>query len=373
VNIFSFSLKNLKRRKMRTGLAVLGITLGVMLITSLLTIMDGLEISVTESLELLSGNLIIQKKGAVDQSASIVNLSLISYLSENEDIKAISPEIYVPRAIRAGSIVRFITLIGITDSYREMVSQRYVKTGTYFNASDRGKALLGKKLAEYLGKNVGDTLIVDSMGLNITGIFETATFADFLVVIIPIADARAISGLSEDQVSIIEVKPVNPDKTDAIKEYVESTFDEYEAIFPEDLAKEATDILNTLRNTIWIVSSIAVLIGGIGIANVMLMSVMERTPEIGLLKATGWRNIDVGYSVLLEALGIGVIGGFIGIFFGVIAAQTAENLIPALSVRLTLITLVESFAFAVALSLVSGIYPAVKAARLSPIGAIRGE
>lgn len=373
VNVISFSLKNLKRRKMRTGLAVLGITLGVMLITSLLIIMDGLEGSITESLGLLSGNLIIQKKGAVDQSASIVNLSLVDHLSENEDIKAISPEIYVPRAIRVGGSFRFITLIGVTDSYREMVSQRYVRIGTYFNESDRGKALLGKKLAEYLEKDVGDTLRVDSIDFNITGIFETATFADFLVVIIPIADARDLSGLSEDQVSVIEVRPVNPDKTDAIKGYVESTFDQYEVVFPEDLAKEATDMLNTLRDTIWIISSIAVLIGGIGIANAMLMSVMERTPEIGLLKATGWRNIDVGYSVLLEALGIGVIGAFIGIFFGVIAAQTAENLIPALSVRLTLITLVESFTFAVALSLVSGIYPAVKAARLSPIRAMRGE
>jgi len=373
VNIISFSLKNLKRRKMRTGLAVLGITLGVMLITSLLTIMDGLEDSITESLGLLSGNLIIQKKGAVDQSASIVNMSLINYLSENKDIKAISPEIYVSRAIRDGGSFRFITLIGVTDSYREMVSQRYVKIGTYFNESDRGKALLGKKLAERLEKDVGDTLMVDSIDFNITGIFETGTFADLLIVIIPIPDARDLSGLSGDQVSIIEVRPVNPDKTSDIEEYVESAFDEYEVVFPEDLAKEATDMLNTVRDTIWIISSIAVLIGGIGIANAMLMSVMERTPEIGLLKATGWRNIDVGYSVLLEALGIGVIGGFIGIFFGVIAAQTAENLIPALSVRLTLITLVESFAFAVALSLLSGIYPAVKAARLSPIRAIRGE
>ncbi|NIO38186.1 FtsX-like permease family protein, partial [Candidatus Bathyarchaeota archaeon] len=166
---------------------------------------------------------------------------------------------------------------------------------------------------------------------------------------------------------------VDPDRADEIELYVESSFEDYEVVFPEDLVSEATEILGTLRNTIWIMSAIAVLIGGIGIANAMLMSVIERTPEIGLLKATGWRNIDVGYSVLVEALGIGVVGCFIGLLLGVVAAQTSQNIIPALVIRVTLTTMIESFVFGVGLSLMSGVYPAVKASRLSPIKAIRGE
>ncbi len=373
MNIVTFSLKNLKRRKMRTSLAILGIILGVMLITSLLTIMDGLESSITNSLGLLSGNLIIQEKNSVDQALSIVNLSLVNNLSTNKDIKAISPEIYVARNLPGAYGFGLITIIGVTNSYREMVSPSYIKIGTYFNETDHYKAILGSKLAERLGKKVNDSLLIDSTDFNITGIFETDTFADSFIILIPLADARALSNLAENQVSIIEIKPIDPSKTDAIKAYVESNFDRYEVVFPEDLAKQATDILSTLRDTIWLVSSIAVLIGGIGIANAMLMSVMERTPEIGLLKATGWRNIDVGYSILIEALGIGIIGGLIGLLFGIVAAQTAENLIPLLSVRLTWTTILESFGFAVGLSLLSGVYPAVEAARVSPIRAIRGE
>ncbi len=376
MNIVTFSLKNLKRRKMRTGLAILGIILGVMLITSLLTIMDGLESSITESLELLSGNLIIQEENSPDQAFSIVNLSLVENLSSNPDIKVISPEIYVFKTLQGGGGGfggGFINFIGITESYREIVSPSYIKTGTYFNESDSGKMILGSKLAENLEKEVPDNFPIDSMNFNITGIFETNTFADSFIALIPIADARVLSELPEDKVNIIEVRPVDPEKADAIRAYVESNFDGYEVVFPEDLAKEATDIMSTIRDTIWLVSSIAVLIGGIGIANAMLMSVMERTPEIGLLKATGWRNIDVGYSVLIEALGIGIIGGLIGLLFGVVAAQMAENMVPLLSIRVTWITILESFGFAVGLSLVSGVYPAVKAARLSPIRAIRGE
>jgi len=100
MNIATNSLKNLKRRKMRTILAILGITLGVMLITSLLTVMDGLQSSIAESLRLLSGNLIIQEKGAIDQTLSIVNTSLIETLQSNKDVEVISPEIYVARTLK---------------------------------------------------------------------------------------------------------------------------------------------------------------------------------------------------------------------------------------------------------------------------------
>jgi putative ABC transport system permease protein len=368
MNVLTFSLKNLKRRKMRTSLAMLGIALGVMLITSLLFIMDGLESSITGSLELLSGNLIIQEEGAPDQTVSIVNASLIEDLQNNTNIKVVSPEIYVAR-----NEPRFITIIGVTDSYREIVSPGYIKIGTFFNATDSGKIVLGSKLAEQLRLKVGSTFRIDSFTFKVTGIFETNTLADIIIALIPIEDARDLRSLPEDLISVIEVKPVDPDKADEIKAYVESNFEGYEVVFPEDLVKEATEIMSTLRNTVWLVSAIAVLIGGIGIANAMLMSVMERTPEIGLLKATGWRNIDVGYSVLIEALGIGVIGGLIGLLLGAIAAQMAQNIIPALTVRLTLTTIIQSLIFGIVLSLGSGVYPAVKAARLSPIKAIRGE
>jgi len=373
MNVVTFSLKNLKRRKMRTSLAILGIALGVMLITSLLFIMDGLESSITGSLELLSGNLIIQEKGSFDQTLSIVNVSLIKNLRNNTDIKVISPEIYVARTLPGGAVPRFVTLIGVTDSYSEIVSSTYIKFGTFFNETDSGKIILGSKLANRLDLKVGDIFPIDSSPFDVTGIFETNTLADVIIALIPIEDARDLRNLSADQISVIEIKPVDPDKADEIRSYVESNFEDYEVVFPEDLMEEASEIMGTLRNTVWLVSAIAVLIGGIGIANAMLMSVMERTPEIGLLKATGWRNIDVAYSVLIEAFGIGVIGGLIGLLLGMVAAQTAQNIIPALTVRLTLTTILESLIFGVGLSLGSGVYPAVKAARLAPIRAIRGE
>ncbi|MGD8564881.1 MAG: ABC transporter permease [Candidatus Bathyarchaeota archaeon] len=373
MNVGTYGLKNLKRRKLRTILAILGISLGVMLITSLLTVMDGLEGSITESLRLLSGNLIIQEKGAIDQVFSIVNASMIDDLLNRTDIQAVSPEIYVAKGLQGGAGPRFITLIGVTKTYSEIVSPGYIKTGSYFNENDSQKIILGNKLASQLELDVGEFFLIDSINFTVVGIFETSTIADAMIGLIPLEDARAMRNLTEEQISVIEVKPVDPDKTTDIESFVESNFEDVEVVFPEDLVSEATEVLNSLRGTVWLVSAIAVFIGGIGIANAMLMSVIERTPEIGLLKATGWRNIDVASSVLMEALGVGVIGCIVGLGLGVGASQLAQSYIPALMVRLNTITILESLFFGVGLSMVSGIYPAVKASRLSPIEAIRGE
>jgi putative ABC transport system permease protein len=373
MNLGTYSLKNLRRRKLRTILAVLGISLGVMLITSLLTVMDGLEGSITESLRLLSGNLIIQQEGAVDPIFSIVNASLVDALRSNEDILVVSPEIYAARTLEGGLGPRFITLIGVTADYREIVSADYIQEGAYFNETDRHKILLGSKLRDRLGLTVGDDFLLNGNNFTVVGVFETHTMADAIIALVPLEDARGLRNLTEDQVSVIEIRPMDPHKAAEIASYVEASFEGYEVVFPEDLVGEATEILSNLRNTIWLVSGIAVFIGGIGIANAMLMSVIERTPEIGLLKATGWRNRDVAYSVLIEALGIGIIGCLAGLGLGLAASQTAQNMIPALTFSLSSTTMAESFAFGVGLSLASGAYPALKASRMAPMAAIRGE
>ncbi len=373
MNTFTFGVRNLKRRKGRAALAVLGIAVGVMLITSLLLIMDGLETSISDSVELLSGNLIIQKEGSVDFSFSIVNMSLVDNLKVNEDIKAVSPEIYVAQRLSEGGLMGFVSIIGVTESYKEMISPSYVKKGRIFQETESGKAIVGVKLADRLKIDLGDTLTLDSNDLTVIGIFETNTLVDTNTLLVPINEARMISGLPDEVVNIIEIRPVSPDRADSIREFIENKYKEYEVIYPQDILEEGQEILDTLRGVVWLVSSIAVIVGGIGIANAMLMSVLERTPEIGVLKATGWGNFDVGYSVILEAFGIGVIGGIVGVIMGVSSSMAAESIVPNLPVRLSFVPIIQSLIFAIGLSILSSIYPALKAARIPPIVAIRGE
>jgi len=373
LNIVSFSISNLTRRKGRTSLAIMGIAVGVMLISSLLLIMDGLETSISDSVDILSGNLIVQKEGSIDLTSSIVNMSLVDTLRKNPDIKAVSPEIHVAKRLDEGGLIGFVVLIGITESYGELVSPSYIKYGKIFSENETEKANIGIKLAEQLNLGLDDTLIVESFEFNINAIFETNTLIDSTTLLVPISDARVLSGLPKEVVNIIEVRPTNPDRAKAIKEYVESNFDGYEVIFPQELLEEGQEIMATLRGVILTISSIAVIIGGIGIANTMLMSVLERTPEIGVLKATGWSDFNVSYSIVLESIGIGIIGGLIGTTLGISASLAAQEFIPNLPVQITLLPLSQSFLFAIGLSILSGIYPAIRAARISPISAIKGE
>ena len=372
LNIFNFSIRNLRRRKGRTSLAIMGIAVGVMLITSLLLIMDGLESSISQSVDVLSGNLIVQKEGSVDLTASIVNVSLVETLRNNPDIQSVSPEIHVAKRLDGGAM-GFVVLIGTTESYGEVVSPSYIKFGTAFNENETGKAIIGIKLAEQLDIDLGDILSIESIKLEITGIFETNAFIDGTTLLVAMSDARTLSGLPKDVVSIIEIRATSPDRANSIKEYVESNFVGYEVIFPQELLEEGEEIMATLRGVILIISSIAIIIGGIGIANTMLMSVLERTPEIGVLKATGWSNSNVGYSIVLEAIGIGIVGGLIGTILGISASLVAEDLIPNLPVEVTILPLSQSFFLAIGLSILSGIYPAIRAARIPPIAAIKGE
>ncbi len=373
MNLLSFSFNNLKRRKLRTALVIVSIMIGVMLVTSLLIIMDGLERQITQSIGLLSGNAIVFRKGVVDQTMSIIDASLVEDIDSTGYARAVSPEIHLIRDLKNGGLFNFVNFIGITEMYAEVVSLEYITTGEPFSSDERGVSILGMKLAKKLDLDVGSVFQVDSHDFEVRGIFETKTLADTVVALIPIEDARELSGLPEDKLSIIEVRPMRPEDADEIEAFVEGNYDSLSVKYPKELAEEGEQVMNIIRNTTWVVSSIAVIVGGIGIANAMAMSVLERTSEIGLLKATGWRDSDVGYSFILEALEMGAAGGILGVILGVIASKAATWIVPELPIHLAYLTLVESFSFALLLSIMSGVYPAIKAARLSPIVAIKGE
>lgn len=373
MNLVSFSFSNLKRRKVRTALVILGITIGVMLVTSLLTILDGFEAGVSQSIELLSGNVIIQKEGSIDQALSIIDASIADAIAETGYAKAVSPEIYVVRQIGPTGTFSITTLIGITEAYSEIVSPEFITRGEAFDAAARGEAIVGTRVAKRLGLDLGDTFEVEPLEFRVVGIFETNTLADAAIVLIPLDDARALSGLPGEKISAIEVRPLTPEDTERIEEFVENNYDDVEVVYPKDLVAEAQQVLGTIQDITFIVSSIAVLVAAIGIANAMLMSVMERTPEIGVLKATGWRNLDIGYSLFLEAILMAFVGGILGVAVGVLAAFAAAEFIPQLSIHLSYGTLLLSFGFSVLLAVLSALYPAVKASRISPIVAIRGE
>ena len=132
------------------------------------------------------------------------------------------------------------------------------------------------------------------------------------------------------------------------------------------------EVLGNLKLLVVIVSIIAAIVAGVGIINTMLMSVMERTKEIGTLKAVGWTNTNVMSMIILESAFIGIIGGIIGIAFGYFCSFMLGYL-GGVPTYVTLTTIIESFVFAIVIGIVGGAYPAYVASKLDPIEALRSE
>jgi len=187
-----------------------------------------------------------------------------------------------------------------------------------------------------------------------------------------IADARNLTNLPDDKINSFTVFLVDPSKDKQIAKLIELKFSkDLEAFTQADLAQQFESIIGNLRFMAIAVALISSIVAGIGIANTILMSVLERFKEIGALKAVGWDNGSIMKMILYEALFLGIIGGIIGILLGftvdVIIANTF-NLRYFISPTLLVLT----FGFAVLLGVFSGLYPAYKASRLSPIEALRG-
>ena len=170
------------------------------------------------------------------------------------------------------------------------------------------------------------------------------------------------------------VVPQNPDDVQKIVDVFNFKFseDEVEAVSASDLSSQFTGFIDNFRLVVFIVAAVAAVVAGIGILNTMLMSVLERFKEIGALKAVGWAKFDIVKMILFESIFIGVLGGLLGIIFGLGGAAALE-IFFGLNTEVTLQLLFNSFMFSVLIGLIAGFYPAWVASKMDPIEALRAE
>jgi putative ABC transport system permease protein len=264
------------------------------------------------------------------------------------------------------------------DSY-ELDSLNFT-SGKRFRAS-QPEVVLGDLLAQNLNKKTGDTLTILGETFTITGIFHGGTALETGAVIMPLDQMQNISSRQGKVTAFhVRLRPVPAGET--YDQYVAKVQKEIEALVPgiraEAAASRASNnqIVDMAHSVAWGTSSIALLIGIVGIANTMAMSVFERTREIGVLRALGWKGQHVILLILTEAGVLGLAGGFLGILVGLgalwilsIMPQTAS----VVSMSVSPVHLVESLLIAVGSGLLAGAYPAWRASRLSPVEALRYE
>jgi len=411
------ALQALAANKMRSGLTMLGIIIGISAVIVLVSVGQGVQAMVADQMQSVGSNLLFVMPGELEsssssmksnflRSANVSTLTLgdanaIAASSDVPDVTAIAPEFIGSGTIVYGSQNAQATVSGVTPGYSEVLSF-YPLVGRFIEDTDLNTsarvAVLGQTLTEDLfsaGTNpIGQVIRINRTPFRVVGIMEkkggTAFSDEDDVVFIPLTTAqtrlfgaRHVSG--DYSVSVIYAQAVDESRMDAARDQVtrvlrqrhgliyQTDKDDFAVLTQEDISSVLGSLTAVLTAFLGLIAAVSLLVGGIGIMNIMLVSVTERTREIGLRKAVGGRRRDILVQFLIEAIVLSLIGGLVGIAIGVTGTLVASNMIEDLRTQISLITILSATGFSVIVGLFFGIYPAMRAARLNPIDALRYE
>jgi putative ABC transport system permease protein len=391
------AIENLSTNKLRSALTMLGIIIGVMAVIMLVSVAEGAKRYITRELSGLGTNLLIITAGKSQTTGGPPILGEGTRKLTYEDAVAImhatnqddiAPVVIGGSMIKYGNRSRDVTVVGTTYAHQK-VRNIFVEVGRFISDEDvesrRRVVALGRTVArELFGERnpLGTLVRIADMRFRVVGIMERKGVIlgfDFdNLVFIPVRTALEL--YDTDRLMEILVGAANeaeiPRVTAAVTRILMRRHDNKEDFTVTSQGAMLTSLRKILNIFSWVLGAIAaisLLVGGIGIMNIMLVSVGERTREIGLRKAVGARCRDILSQVLLEALALSVIGGLIGVCAGAGGAIAVGNIFPSLPVEVSLWSIWLAFSFAVGVGIFFGVYPARKAALLDPIAALRYE
>ncbi len=362
------TVRNLWRRRTRTALTTLGIGVGIAAIVAL----GGLSAGFIESFNALAMG------GDADLAAIEADVSDMGYSTIDERVGAriaMLPDVEGVSGIGfAFEMSEEIPMLFIMGYHPRQFAIRHFKIVEGEMLTTHRQVIVGRKTAEALDVEVGETLHLLDSGFRVVGIYETGVGFEDSGAVVSLRDAQKLAGRPH-QVTMYVIKLRDPERAEAVQAILNADFPEVDVALTSEFAETLPDLKN-MAMMVEQISFLAVLIGGVGMLNTMLMSVLERTREIGVLRALGWRRRQVIGMILQEALALGVVGGVGGIVAGVGMAW-GLTLIPLIGGMLAPIYSPELFAQALAVALTTGvlggIYPAWRATRMRPVEALRYE
>ena len=404
------ALENLSANKLRSMLTVLGIVIGVAAVIAMLSIGRGAEASITSRIESMGTNLVYVTPGSTNQSgvrsaagsAGTLTLDDAEALASLPDIVAVAPETNgFVQVVYQGQNTN-TRLMGVTPGY-QTVSSLTLADGIFISEANQSArslvVVLGSSVAENLfgGTSgvVGQKVRMNGQPYKVIGVLTSKGGTGFMnqddQVFIPLSTAqtRLVGGSrfrGSSVINQINVKAASADAVDQVINNVTLTMrerhgtiqgaDDFTVTSQEATLDTATQVTDTLTIFLGGIAGISLAVGGIGIMNIMLTTVTERTHEIGLRKAIGARRRDILLQFLVESMVLSLIGGLIGAVFGWGIAQ----MMGQIQISGTIITPVVGLdsvllatLFSMAVGLFFGIYPATRAARLQPVEALRYE
>lgn len=379
------AFKSIVGNKTRSFLTMLGIIIGVSSVITLVSVGQGTTSSITEQLQGLGTDLLtvnITGRGATTSLSYDEALAL----SEINGVKAVSPVITGNATVKKGTVNDSYSVEGITPAYEE-VKNFHVQSGRYIldidNEYRMKVALIGSEVAsDFFGNKdpVGETLQLNGVSFKIVGLLETigtsATGTNDDKILIPITTAERF--LQSRGIRSITVQAASTDLVQSTQARLEAWLDEKflsaDNAYSIFNAQEMMDTLNSTTQMLSLalggIASISLLVGGIGIMNIMLVSVSERTREIGVRKAIGAKKRDILLQFLIESTALSGFGGLIGVALGYGASALIAGM-STLNTEVSMSIVMISFSFSLFIGIVFGVIPANKAAKLQPIYALR--
>ena len=399
---FLTALAALVANKLRALLTMLGVIIGVGAVITMIGIGEGAQKSVMDRIQSLGSNLLFISPGAARGGGMTVITSGSSQRLRRTDseaidtkipeIEATAPEISRNAQVKYENRNWNTRIVGTTPEYETVRNFRAVK-GRYFTRSEERAAakvcVLGANLVETLFQNaepIGKTIRISGKAFDVIGVLESKGQSGWNnpddQIIIPLTTAqRRVLGV--DYLSTITAKVINAKNMDRafleIERVLRREHKLREAADNDFSIRNQADLITTFQETqqtftflLAGIAAVSLLVGGIGIMNIMIVSVTERTREIGVRKAIGATKRDVMLQFLIESIALSVTGGLIGIGCG-LAAEYLINAYGTLTTVVSINAIVLSFLFAAFVGISFGIYPAWKAANQNTIDALRYE
>ena len=401
-DLFFISLNSMKKRKLRSWLTLLGIFIGIAAVVSLISLGDGLRTAITGQFGALSvDTLTIQN---AETGFGPPGSTAITKLNDH-DLKLIESvngvKIVIPRLIRVikteyNREARF-GYVGSLPDNKEQLDFIYenlntkTKSGRLINLNDKGKVVLGSNFAseDMFNKRIeaGSKIIIQGKTFEVAGILKPGSSALLNGVVMMLeSDMKDLLNI-DNEIDLIVVRVENKDNLDKVANDIKNKLrkDRKEKLGEEDFSVQTPEqslaAINTILNIIKIIvvgiASISLIIGGVGIANTMYTSVLERTKEIGVMKAIGAKNSDIMRLFVIESGLFGLIGGITGAIFGLSLSYLVSTIansyfgqnIIAISLSWPLLIGAASFSFFI--GILAGLIPSYLASKMRPVEALR--
>jgi putative ABC transport system permease protein len=399
------AIESLSANKLRSGLTILGIVIGVAAVIAMISIGRGAGNSITGSIQGIGTNLLFVFRGGSEnvrnpQPLTLADANAIADPFQAPSVSAVAPVLQGSGDVAFGGESTTTTIMGVTPDY-EIVRNAQVSEGEFIQEEHLlGQAsvvLLGTDVADKLfGRTeglIGETVRIEGQSFRVLGVLAAKGGSSFgsednqVLVPLTTAQTRLLRRATRDRVDMILVQAASaqvvPQASEEVSQILRSRHrtaigaDDFTVFSQEDFLATAQTITGVLTIFLGGIAAISLLVGGIGIMNIMLVSVTERTREIGLRKALGARRMDILVQFLTESAVLSLIGGLIGIGLGwaistIVGKIATANNAP-LSPSIGLDTILLATLFSTAVGLFFGLYPANRAAGLEPVEALRYE